>query len=196
MMKFSIVTGLVIIVAAIAGYLVQQQYSLTLEDQAAIQAISSDRVEFVLPHLDGSERRLSDWDGEARIVNFWATWCAPCRREIPILKQLQTDKPEKQLQVIGIAVDFMDDVRAYAEEARFNYPILVGQEEAIAVAEVSGVEFIGLPFTMIIAADGTLVATHMGEIMQPHVDRISEVMRDLASGALDLETARSELQKL
>lgn len=195
-MKFSIVTGLVIIVAAIAGYLVQQQYSLTLEDQAAIQAISSDRVEFVLPHLDGSERRLSDWDGEARIVNFWATWCAPCRREIPILKQLQTDKPEKQLQVIGIAVDFMDDVRAYAEEARFNYPILVGQEEAIAVAEVSGVEFLGLPFTMIIAADGTLVATHMGEIMQPHVDRISEVMRDLASGALDLETARSELQKL
>lgn len=195
-MKFSIVTGLVIIVAAIAGYLVQQQYSLTLEDQAASEAISSDRVEFVLPHLDGSERRLSDWDGEARIVNFWATWCAPCRREIPILKQLQTDKPEKQLQVIGIAVDFMDDVRAYAEEARFNYPILVGQEEAIAVAEVSGVEFLGLPFTMIIAADGTLVATHMGEIMQPHVDRISEVMRDLASGALDLETARSELQKL
>ena len=195
-MKFSIVAGLVIIIAAIAGYLVQQQYSLSLEDQAATQAISGDRVEFVLPHLDGSERRLSDWDGEARIVNFWATWCAPCRREIPILKQLQTDKPEKQLQVIGIAVDFMEDVRAYAEEAHFNYPILVGQEDAIAVAEASGVEFIGLPFTMIIAADGTLVATHMGEIMQPHVDRISEVMRDLASGALDLETARSELQAL
>ena len=195
-MKFSIVAGLVIIIAAIAGYLVQQQYSLSLEDQAATQAISSERVEFVLPHLDGSERRLSDWDGEARIVNFWATWCAPCRREIPILKQLQTDKPEMQLQVIGIAVDFMEDVRAYAEEAQFNYPILVGQEEAIAVAEASGVEFIGLPFTMIIAADGTLVATHMGEIMQPHVERISEVMRELASGALDLETARSKLQEL
>lgn len=195
-MKFSIVAGLVIIIAAIAGYLVQLQYSVSLEDQATTQVSTSDRVEFVLPHLDGSERRLSDWDGEARIVNFWATWCAPCRREIPILKQLQTDKPEKQLQVIGIAVDFMEDVRAYAEEAHFNYPILVGQEEAIAVAEASGVEFIGLPFTMIIAADGTLVATHMGEIMQPHVDRISEVMRDLASGALDLETARSELQAL
>jgi thiol-disulfide isomerase/thioredoxin len=195
-MKFSIVAGLVIIVAAIAGYLVQQQYSLTLEGPAAAQAISSDRVEFVLPHVDGSERRLSDWDGEARIVNFWATWCAPCRREIPILKQLQTDKPEKQLQVIGIAVDFMEDVRAYAEEANFNYPILVGQEEAIAVAEASGVEFIGLPFTMIIAPDGTLVATHMGEIMQPHVDRISEIMRDLANGTLDLETARNELHAL
>ena len=195
-MKFSIVTGLVIIVAAIAGYLVQQQYSLTLEDPAAVQAISSDRIEFVLPHMDGSERRLSDWDGEARIVNFWATWCAPCRREIPILKQLQTDKPEKQLQVIGIAIDFMEDVRAYAEEANFNYPILVGQEEAIAVAEASGVEFIGLPFTMIIAPDGTLVATHMGEIMQPHVDRISEIMRDLAKGTLDLETARNELHAL
>lgn len=195
-MKYSIVAGLVIIVAAAAGYIVQQQYFVSLSEQNANQSIAIDRVEFVMSHLDGSERRLSDWDGEARLVNFWATWCAPCRREIPLLKQLQTDKPEKQLQIIGVAVDYMEDVRAYAEDAAFNYPILVGQEEAIEVAEASGVEFIGLPFTMIIAPDGTLVGTHMGEIMQPHVDRIVAVMKNLENGAIDLETARSELQKL
>ena len=195
-MKNSIVAGLVIIVAAAAGYIVQLQYSLSLENPETTQAVTGDRVEFVLTHLDGSERQLSDWDGESRLVNFWATWCGPCRREIPLLIQLQTDKPEKRLQVIGVAVDFMEDVRAYAEDARFNYPILVGQEDAIAVAEATGVEFIGLPFTMIIAGDGTLVGTHMGEIKQTHVDRIAEIMQDLERGALDLEAAQSELTKL
>ena len=195
-MKISIVAGLVIIVAAIAGYIVQQQYSLSLQEQDAPIVVANERVEFVLPHLDGSERRLSEWDGDSRLVNFWATWCAPCRREIPLLKQLQTEKPEKGLQVIGIAVDFMEDVRAYAEDAQFNYPVLVGQEDAIKVAEASGVEFIGLPFTMIISPDGTLVATHMGEIMQSHVDRIVEVMQDLESGSIDLATARRELHSL
>jgi thiol-disulfide isomerase/thioredoxin len=192
-MKYSIVAGLVIIVAAAAGYIVQQQYFVTLQEQDMTQTVATDRVEFVLPHVDGSERRLSDWDGEARLVNFWATWCAPCRREIPLLKQLQTEKPAKQLQVIGIAIDFMEDVRAYAEEAQFNYPILVGQEEAIAAAESSGVEFIGLPFTLVIAADGSLVATHRGEIMQQHVDRIVEVMQELDQGMIDLEQARAQL---
>jgi len=195
-MKNSIVAGLVIIVAAAAGYIVQLQYSLSLENPETTQAVTGDRVEFVLTHLDGSERQLSDWDGESRLVNFWATWCGPCRREIPLLIKLQTDKPEKRLQVIGVAVDFMEDVRAYAEDARFNYPILVGQEDAIAVAEATGVEFIGLPFTMIIAGDGTLVGTHMGEIKQTHVDRIAEIMQDLERGALDLEAAQSELTKL
>jgi thiol-disulfide isomerase/thioredoxin len=195
-MKYSIVAGLVIIVAAAAGYIVQQQYYLSSQDPQAAQVAGGERIEFVLPHLDGSERRLSDWDGEARLVNFWATWCAPCRREIPLLKQLQTDKPEKHLQVIGIAIDFMEDVRAYAEDAHFNYPILVGQEDAIEVAEASGVEFIGLPFTMIVAADGTLVGTHMGEIMQSHLDHIVEVMQNLENGEMDLASARSALREL
>ncbi len=195
-MRNSIVAGLVIIVAAAAGYIVQQQYSLSLDDPDAVTPVSSERVEFVLQHMDGSERRFSDWDGESRLVNFWATWCAPCRREIPLLIKLQSEKPEKGLQVIGVAVDFMDDVRAYAEEAQFNYPILVGQEDAMEVAEGSGVEFIGLPFTMIVSSDGTLVATHMGEIMQSHVDLIVEVMKNLESGAIDLATAQRELHSL
>ena len=192
-MKNTVVVGLVLIVAAAAGYIVQQSYYVAYETQ---EIAADGRVEFTLPDLLGVERKLSEWDGEARLVNFWATWCAPCRREIPLLKQLQDDKFEQRLQVIGVAVDFMEDVVAYAEEARFNYPVLVGQEEAMAAAESSGVEFIGLPFTMVIASDGTLVVTHMGEIMQEHVDRIARVMLDLASGVLDLDSARRELSAL
>lgn len=195
-MNNAVVAGLVIVVAATAGYIVQQQYSVSQEILETDQATASDRIEFELTHIDGSTRRLSDWDGEARLVNFWATWCAPCRREIPLLKQLQSDKPEKQLQVIGVAVDFMEDVRAYADEAKFNYPVLVGQEEAMAAAEASGLEFVGLPFTMIISSDGLLVGSHIGEIMQPHIDRIVEIVQDLESGAIDLQTAQSKLREL
>jgi len=203
-MKHAVVAGLVIIVAAAAAYIVQLSYSVPLNNQVLQQDASDNQalqqdandglVDFALPDLNGSERRLSDWNGEARLVNFWATWCAPCRREIPLLKQLQAEKSDKHLQVIGVAVDFMEDVQAYALEAEFNYPILVGQEEAMAAAESSGVDFIGLPFTMIVARDGTLVSTHMGEIKQEHVDLISGVMRDLDLGTIDIEGARKALR--
>lgn len=195
-MNNAVVAGLVVIIAAAAGYIVQQQYYVSQEVQEAANAAATDRIEFELTHLDGSVRKLSDWDGETRLLNFWATWCAPCRREIPLLKQLQSDKPEKQLQVIGIAVDFMEDVRDYAEEAEFNYPVLVGQEDAMAAAEASGIEFVGLPFTMIISKDSVLLGTHIGELMQPHIDRIVEVSQAFESGALDLETAQSMLREL
>ncbi len=195
-MNNAVVAGLVIIIAAAAGYIVQQQYYVSQETLEADLLTSGDRIDFELTHVDGSERRLSDWDGDARLVNFWATWCAPCRREIPLLKQLQADKPDKHLQVIGVAVDFMEDVRAYAEEAEFNYPILVGQEKAMAAAEASGIEFVGLPFTMIISSDGVLVGTHVGELKQAHIDRITEIMQGVESGTLDLETAQSNLHTL
>ena len=155
-----------------------------------------ERIDFSLPDIDGQVRKLSDWDGKGRLVNFWATWCAPCRREIPLLKSTQEKHAAGNLQVIGIAVDFLEPVQAYAEETEFNYPILVGQEEAMAAAEASGVEFIGLPFTMVIAPGGELLKTHIGEIVESHIDLILEVFEQLASGETDLAGARSALKEL
>ena len=95
-----------------------------------------------------------------------------------MLKTFQDEQGENGFVVIGIAVDFPDQVAAYAEEAEFNYPILVGQEDAMAIAETSGVEFIGMPFTMIVAADGELINTHIGEIMDSHLEHIVKVSDD------------------
>ena len=150
---------------------------------------------FDLPDLDGQARQIDEWAGKHLLLNFWATWCAPCRREIPLLKAFQ-DAHGDLYQVIGIAVDFVEPVQAYAEAITFNYPVLTGQEDAMAVAESSGVEFIGMPFTMIVTADGELLTAHIGEIHQEDLDHIVEVIRQLDGGIIDRDSAREALQTL
>jgi len=150
---------------------------------------------FTLPDLEGEDREFSEWEGTHRLINFWATWCAPCRREIPMLKAFQEEHGEAGFQILGIAVDYPDMVVPFAEETDFNYPILTGQQDAMAVAESSGIEFIGMPFTMIVARDGELLGAYLGELHQSHLDDIvtiltrldnGEVSKQEASGALDL----------
>lgn len=153
-------------------------------------------IDFALADLDGNMRQLSEWNGKSRLVNFWATWCAPCRREIPLLKATQTAHAADNVQIIGIAVDFPDEVSAYAEEAEFNYPILVGQEDAMAAAEASGIDFIGMPFTMILAPDGELLKSHIGEIVEAHIETILDVFADLHAGTIDNAGAREALKSL
>lgn len=167
-----------------------------IEAANATVALSDTAVVFELADMTGTYRQSSEWDGKPKLLNFWATWCAPCRREIPLLKQTQDDYTDLDLQVIGIAVDFNDDVVAYAKEAQFNYPILVGQEDAMAVAESSGIDFIGLPFTMVLSPSGELIKTHIGEIVDEHIEQIATVLAQMQRGELDLAGARKELANL
>lgn len=151
--------------------------------------------DFSLADLEGNSREMGEWAGKHRLLNFWATWCAPCRREIPLLKTFQEAHGDRY-QVIGIAVDFVEPVQAYAEETDFNYPVLVGQEDAMAVAETSGIEFIGMPFTMIVAADGELLNAHIGEILESDLEHIVEVIDKLDNGEFDHQAARAALNSL
>ncbi len=154
------------------------------------------RVAFSLPDIDGTERNFSEWPGKHTLLNFWATWCAPCRREIPLLKTFHEEQAANGIQVIGIAVDFVEPVADYAKKIRFNYPVLVGQDEAMAVAETSGIEFIGMPFTMVVAADGELLNAHFGEIVEADLAHIADVLRMLDNGEIDKASAREALNFL
>ena len=151
---------------------------------------------FTLPDMEGTDRDFSEWEGTHRLINFWATWCAPCRREIPLLKTFQDEHGENGFQVIGIAVDFPEEVTRYAESAEFNYPILVGQQEAMAVAESSGIEFIGMPFTMFVARDGEYVGAYIGELHQSHLDDVVNILERLDRGEISKNEARGAFELL
>ena len=149
--------------------------------------------DFSLSDLDGEMRNFDEFDGRHRLLNFWATWCAPCRREIPLLKDFQTEQGEDGILVIGIAVDVMEDVLKYAEAAEFNYPILVGEMDAMAVAEQSGLEFHAMPFTMVVTRDGEFLTAHFGELHQPDLNKIADILDRLDAGDIDTYTAKQAL---
>lgn len=154
------------------------------------------RPDFELANLEGGTSRLSDWQGEARIVNFWATWCAPCRREIPLLKEIQAEHGDAGIQVIGVAVDFPDAVAEYAKEMEFNYPNLVGQEDASAAAATAGIEFLALPFSFMLAPGGELVGAHVGELHPAQAQTVVDVLGRLYREEIDAGEARAALREI
>lgn len=154
------------------------------------------RVGFALNDMDGVKRDFSEYAGSHSLLNFWATWCAPCRREIPLLKDFHAEQDVHGVQVLGLAFDIPEEVSVYAEAAEFNYPILVGEQDVMAVAETSGVDVVGLPFTMIVHRDGELLSAHMGEIHKEQLDAIADVFVELDAGDIDRETARERLSAL
>ncbi|MEQ8207557.1 MAG: redoxin domain-containing protein [Woeseia sp.] len=195
-MTRKLMVAVLLVAAEAGGYLLRSQ--LQDKEVTAINTapVNDQRLEFTLADLEGLPREFAEWDGKPRIVNFWATWCAPCRREIPLLKDTQDKHGSDGLQILGIAVDFVEDVKAYAEDAQFNYPILVGQDDAMAVAETSGVPFIGLPFTLIVAPDGRMLGAHMGEIHAEQIETIVQQFALFESGATSIDEVRSALKQL
>lgn len=123
------------------------------------------RPSFTLADVDGRMQSTDQWDGKALIVNFWATWCRPCLKEIPLLNALQSEYADRAVQVIGVAVDDVDEVRRFmAEDLTIDYPVLVGGTDAIEAAEAFGIDFIGLPYTAFTDHQGRILGIHLGEL--------------------------------
>ena len=116
--------------------------------------------DFALQSINGKTVRLSDFRGKAVLLNFWATYCAPCRIEMPWFVELQDRYAAEGLQVVGVAMDDAspDDIEKFASELGVNYPILVG-EETVGNA-YGGVQF--LPSTFYIGRDGKVVGKVFG----------------------------------
>ena len=149
---------------------------------------------FVMDDVWGEPRNIHEWSGQPLLINFWATWCAPCRREIPLLEALH--KEQSGIQVIGIAVDNQSEVATFVGEFGVSYPNLVGETDALAVSGLFGVDNPGLPFTVLTGADGSVLTVHIGEIDAAQLSKIASISAAYESGALDKAAARAELAKI
>lgn len=120
------------------------------------------RPDFTLPDLDGQMRSISEWDGKVVALNFWATWCPPCLKEVPEFVSLQEKYQDQGLQFIGIALQRPEEVREFVAEHKVNYPILTGELEVIKLAEAYGNHIGALPYTVIIDRNGQVAHVKPG----------------------------------
>ncbi len=123
-------------------------------------------VDFSLPGLDDEKLKLSDWHGKIIVLNFWATWCPPCIREIPLLVKMQTIWQDQGVQFVGVAIDDKDKVQQFIQDQAINYPIMLGQMETIEIAKQMGNSHDVLPYTVIINREGSIIKTRAGEVTQ------------------------------
>jgi len=114
-------------------------------------------------------------------------------REIPLLKKFQEENADYPVQVIGIAIDNLEAVQNFAADMDFNYPILVGESDAMNAAGAFGVEFFALPFTVFSDKNGRILGVHTGEILPKDLQHLRDILSDLANGASDIATARALL---
>ena len=126
--------------------------------------------QIVLKNLNNKFQHLSEWKQPVLILNFWAPWCAPCRREIPALIEMQKKYPEK-LQIIGLSFDQHEKVRTFAEEFAINYPLLIVQNEASKLNTLFGNHSGGLPFTVILNKNREIIFQFSGEISNKSLDK-------------------------
>jgi len=184
--------------AGAAGYLAYERHArLAATPPAPGEAPPvrlAERIpEFKLADRDGTLRSLTDWQGKSLIVNFWATWCAPCRREIPLLGRLQERYGPGGFQVIGIAADYRDKVLAYADQAKIGYPLLIGEQDALDAAAAFGIEIVGFPFTVFSDSQGRIIVCHVGELTEPIAEVILGTVEQVNEGRVSLEAARSQI---
>jgi thiol-disulfide isomerase/thioredoxin len=148
--------------------------------------------QFELADRDGKLRKLGDWAGRPLAVNYWATWCAPCRREIPLLNKLRQERSGQKLEIIGIAVDFREDVLKYAAQTVIDYPLLIGEEEGLEAVKAVGMQP-AFPFTVFADSRQRIVALKVGELHQDEADLILDRIADIDAGKLELGAAREQI---
>jgi thiol-disulfide isomerase/thioredoxin len=146
----------------------------------------------MLPDLSGRPRSLRSFGDRPLIINFWATWCAPCRHEIPLLRELRQRYRADRLEVVGIAVDFAAAVREYLQVTPIDYPLLIGEQDGLAAAEQFGMRTV-LPFSVFVDSQGRIVALKVGELHVEEADFILGEIRILDQGQIGLQQAREQI---
>jgi len=158
----------------------------------AVPKVPERLPEIQLPGSDGKVHRLTDWKGKPLVVNFWATWCDPCRREIPLLQALRREHAADGLEIVGIAVDYPAEVQKYVGDHEIDYPVLIGDQGGLAAVSAFGMETV-LPFSVFADREGNVVTLKVGELHKDEAELILDRLRELDAGRLTLAVAQKEI---
>ncbi len=124
--------------------------------------LGSPAKDFTLPTIDGKKITLSDYKGKLILLNFWASWCPPCRFEIPDFIKLQSKYQDKGFTFIGVALEGLEEAKGYAKEVSFNYPNGYGKNAGHIIASAYGDSAGALPYSVLIGRDQKIIAVFPG----------------------------------
>jgi thiol-disulfide isomerase/thioredoxin len=168
-------TAVLAVICLSTGALIYQWHSAAPRSSAS--AVDGQRLFTVtLPGLDGEPREFSQWRGKILVVNFWATWCEPCREEIPAFIKSQSAFGQDGVQFVGVAIDQRERAAAYARDIGMNYPTVVGGIDTMTLARDLGNRQEVLPFTVVLDRSGRIVSSTIG-VFPP--DRLQKTLRNL-----------------
>ncbi|HTT06588.1 MAG TPA: TlpA disulfide reductase family protein [Steroidobacteraceae bacterium] len=159
---------------------------------AAAASIPETLPDVQIPDLNGQPRSLRDYLGHPLVVNFWATWCEPCRREMPLLQQLWQQHRAQGIAVLGVAVDSRSAVQQYLHATPVGYPILADEDKGSAAVARFGIEPV-LPFSVFTDAQGRIVAVKVGELHRDEAEAILAHLQQVTLGRESLPDARREI---
>jgi thiol-disulfide isomerase/thioredoxin len=147
-----------------------------------------------LPGIDGKPLSLAQFRGRPLLINFWATWCEPCRREIPLLLRLRHERAASGLEVVGIAIDSPDAVRQYAATHGMDYPVMVGEQGGLAAVNAFGMDTV-LPFSVFADQSGRIVSLKVGELHRDEAQFILDRIEAVDGGKTPLAEAQKEISE-
>jgi thiol-disulfide isomerase/thioredoxin len=162
----ALILGAAGVAAAAAGFLVGP---LLLRDRGPGDGILRTAT---LVDLAGRPRQLAEWGGRILVWNFWATWCTPCREEIPLLIAAREKYGPLGVEIVGIAVDNAAKVTDFSSSFKISYPILLAEADGIDLMRRLGNSSGGLPYTVVVDRQGSLVQRRLGALKQGDLDAI------------------------
>lgn len=160
MKKLFIFAGLIAIVALIV---------IPFQESENERIVMSD---FFLENIEGETISIGEFRGEKTLINFWATWCRPCRKEMPMLNGVFLSQDPSDFSVVGIAIDKPEKVTQFVAELGIDFPIMVGQSEAYDVMKDLGNEALTLPYTILIDEEGEVVWSKNTELKHSDMDEV------------------------